>query len=289
VKQKLIAFILFILVGLILIFDHTSTLLMNPLVTPSSFLLGMPYVNMSLLDTQFVLIQPSSTIFVYLLGLLMIGLGIFFVLTKGTHKSRFLFGIGLILWGLGAIFAGTSYQAFGYELKCLGMDYCLFTSKFEFVYLLLTAYSINFILTAVAYLEKDELSRNRLIQFAMYHSLAYTIFLFIGVIIPSRFMVSYEGFMMFVGGEFVLMFVVNLKNHLQQKDFLNRNFVIVWILFFLVNVFYFIYLFSGVSETLYEVNHIWFNANDVLHILLMGWALAIYFLVGKQLKDYHLE
>lgn len=262
---------------------------MNPLVTPSSFLLGMPSVNMSLFDTQFVLIQPSSTIFVYLLGLLMIGLGIFFVLTKGTHKSRFLFGIGLILWGLGAIFAGTSYQAFGYELKCLGMDYCLFTSKFEFVYLLLTAYSINFILTAVAYLEKDELSRNRLIQFAMYHSLAYTIFLFIGVIIPSRFMVSYEGFMMFVGGEFVLMFVVNLKNHLQQKDFLNRNFVIVWILFFLVNVFYFIYLFSGVSETLYEVNHIWFNANDVLHILLMGWALAIYFLVGKQLKDYHLE
>jgi len=289
VKQKLIAFILFILVGLILIFDHTSTLLMNPLVTPSSFLLGMPSVNMSLFDTQFVLIQPSSTIFVYLLGLLMIGLGIFFLLTKGTHKSRFLFGIGLILWGLGAIFAGTSYQAFGYELKCLGMDYCLFTSKFEFVYLLLTAYSINFILTAVAYLEKDELSRNRLIQFAMYHSLAYTIFLFIGVIIPSRFMVSYEGFMMFVGGEFVLMFVVNLKNHLQQKDFLNRNFVIVWILFFLVNVFYFIYLFSGVSETLYEVNHIWFNANDVLHILLMGWALAIYFLVGKQLKDYHLE
>lgn len=288
-KQKLIAFILFILVGLILIFDHTSTLLMNPLVTPSSFLLGMPSVNMSLFDTQFVLIQPSSTIFVYLLGLLMIGLGIFFLLTKGTHKSRFLFGIGLILWGLGAIFAGTSYQAFGYELKCLGMDYCLFTSKFEFVYLLLTAYSINFILTAVAYLEKDELSRNRLIQFAMYHSLAYTIFLFIGVIIPSRFMVSYEGFMMFVGGEFVLMFVVNLKNHLQQKDFLNRNFVIVWILFFLVNVFYFIYLFSGVSETLYEVNHIWFNANDVLHILLMGWALAIYFLVGKQLKDYHLE
>jgi len=289
VKQKLIAFILFILVGLILIFDHTSTLLMNPLVTPSSFLLGMPSVNMSLFDTQFVLIQPSSTIFVYLLGLLMIGLGIFFLLTKGTHKSRFLFGIGLILWGLGAIFAGTSYQAFGYELKCLGMDYCLFTSKFEFVYLLLTAYSINFILTAVAYLEKDELSRNRLIQFAMYHSLAYTIFLFIGVIIPSRFMVSYEGFMMFVGGEFVLMFVVNLKNHLQQKDFLNRNFVIVWILFLLVNVFYFIYLFSGVSETLYEVNHIWFNANDVLHILLMGWALAIYFLVGKQLKDYHLE
>ncbi len=288
-KQKLIAFILFILVGLILIFDHTSTLLMNPLVTPSSFLLGMPSVNMSLFDTQFVLIQPSSTIFVYLLGLLMIGLGIFFLLTKGTHKSRFLFGIGLILWGLGAIFAGTSYQAFGYELKCLGMDYCLFTSKFEFVYLLLTAYSINFILTAVAYLEKDELSRNRLIQFAMYHSLAYTIFLFIGVIIPSRFMVSYEGFMMFVGGEFVLMFVVNLKNHLQQKDFLNRNFVIVWILFFLVNVFYFIYLFSGVSETLYEVNHIWFNANDVLHVLLMGWALAIYFLVGKQLKDYHLE
>ena len=288
-KQKLIAFILFILVGLILIFDHTSTLLMNPLVTPSSFLLGMPSVNMSLFDTQFVLIQPSSTIFVYLLGLLMIGLGIFFLLTKGTHKSRFLFGIGLILWGLGAIFAGTSYQAFGYELKCLGMDYCLFTSKFEFVYLLLTAYSINFILTAVAYLEKDELSRNRMIQFAMYHSLAYTIFLFIGVIIPSRFMVSYEGFMMFVGGEFVLMFVVNLKNHLQQKDFLNRNFVIVWILFLLVNVFYFIYLFSGVSETLYEVNHIWFNANDVLHILLMGWALAIYFLVGKQLKDYHLE
>jgi len=262
---------------------------MSPLSTPSSFLQSMPYVTITIFDFEVVLIQPSSTFFIYLLGLLMILLGIFFFWTKANQKSRFLFGIGLILWGVGALLAGTSYQAFGYVLKCQGLDYCVFTSKFELLYLLMTAYSINFILAGVAYLEKDEFRRKKIIQFAIYHSLAYTLFLLIGVIVPNKFMVSYEGFMLFVGGEFILMFAMNLRNHLLHKDRLNKNFVVVWILFLLVNLFYFIYLFSGVSTKLYELYQIWFNANDVLHVLLIVWALSIYILLGKQLKDYQVE
>ena len=64
------------------IFSNTESLLMLPLTTPDQFLSGMPYVTFSIPGKDVILIQPFSTILVYLLGLIMITIGVYFLVTK---------------------------------------------------------------------------------------------------------------------------------------------------------------------------------------------------------------
>jgi hypothetical protein len=117
------------------IFSNTESLLMLPLTTPDQFLSGMPYVTFSIPGKDVILIQPFSSILVYLLGLIMIAIGVYFLVTKKEQQSRYYWAIGFILWGISAIVAGTSYQAFGYELKYRGLEHCLFASNFELAYM----------------------------------------------------------------------------------------------------------------------------------------------------------
>jgi len=51
---------------------------MNPSTTPDQFLSGMPYLTFSIPGKDIILIQPSSTILVYLLRLIMIAIGLCF-------------------------------------------------------------------------------------------------------------------------------------------------------------------------------------------------------------------
>jgi len=64
------------------IFSNTESLLMLPLTTPDQFLSDMPYLTFSIPGKDVILIQPSSTILVYLLGLIMIAIGVYFLVTK---------------------------------------------------------------------------------------------------------------------------------------------------------------------------------------------------------------
>jgi hypothetical protein len=274
-----------VVILLICFFSNTGSLLLLPLITPEKFLSSMPYTRLSILGHDLILIQPSSTFFVYLLGVLMIAIGIYFLTTKRAQKSRFYWALGLIFWGISAIAAGTSYQAFGYELKCRGLEYCLFTSDFELVYMLLTAYSINFLVVATGYTSLGQSGRKRLIQFAIIDSVAYSAYLLMGAIIPVRFLVSYEGFMAFICVNFLLMFILNIRYYIRHKDILNRNLIFIWIGFLVVNIGYFVFLFAGFSAPLYENLGIWFNENDVLHILLILWAVMIFYLLRDKAVD----
>jgi hypothetical protein len=267
------------------IFSNTGSLLMLPLTTPQQFLAGMPHITFSIFGRDLVLIQPSSTIFVYFLGLIMIVIGIYFLATKRGHQTRYYWAIGLILWGVSAIVAGTSYQAFGYELKCRGLESCLFTSNFELVYMLLTAYCINFLVVATGYTSTGYSGRKYLTLFATIDSAAYSVYMFVGAILPVKFLISYEGFMAFIGMNFILMFVLNIRHYIRFKDILNRNLIIIWISFLFVNAGYFVFLFSGFAAQLYHNRRIWFNENDVLHILLIFWAIIIFFLLKNYLMD----
>jgi hypothetical protein len=117
------------------IFSNAESLLNQPLTAPNQFLSDMPYNTLSIFGKDVILIQPSSTILVYLLGLIMIVFGVYFLVTKKNQQSRYYWAIGLILWGISAIVAGTSYQAYGYELKYRGLEHCLFASNFELAYM----------------------------------------------------------------------------------------------------------------------------------------------------------
>ncbi len=268
------------------IFSNSNQLLMMPLTTPDQFLINMPHIKVALFSHDLVFIQPSSSFFVYALGLLMIVIGANFIASKRMHKSRYYWGIGLILWGISAIVAGTSYQAFGYELKCAGRENCLFTSNFELVYMLITAYSINFLLAATAYTSLGALGRKRLIMFAVLDGVLYFIYLFIGAIIPIKFLISYEGFMSFIGVNFVIMFILNIRHYVKYKDPLNKGLITIWIGFLVVNIGYFIFLFVQFGQRLFESTGIWFNENDALHVLLIIWAIMILWILRKKLADH---
>ncbi|MCK7485250.1 MAG: hypothetical protein MZU97_06595 [Bacillus subtilis] len=65
---------------------------------------------------------------------------------------------------------------------------------------------------------------------------------------------------------------------------MNQRLIFIWLLFLGVNIGYFIALFSGHAIPLYESTGIWFNANDVLHVLIIVWAVAIYQLIHPTLQ-----
>jgi hypothetical protein len=284
-KMGMFFLAMIVVITTVCLFSNTTSLLMVPLTTPAQFLSSMPHITLSIFGRELILIQPSSTFFVYFLGVIMILMGVYFLATKKDHRSRYYWAIGLILWGAGAIMAGTSYQAFGYKLKCRGQLYCLFTSNFELVYLLLTAYSINFLVAAAGYTSTGQRGRKRLVQFAIIDSAAYSIYLLIGAIVPVKFLISYEGFMAFIGLNFVLIFILNVRHYMRYKDILNRNLILIWIAFLLVNIGYFVFLFAGFGAKLYQDLGIWFNENDVLHVLLILWAGMIFFLLRQHTQD----
>jgi hypothetical protein len=272
-------------ISAVILMNRTGGLLMIPSTTPAAFLARVPHLPLSIFKRMFILIEPSSTLLVYLLGFIMVGLGIWFVATQHQSRARRYWGIGLILWGFGAIAAGTSYQAFGYELKCRGRELCQFTSSFELGYMLLTSYSINFLVAATGYTSLGETGRKRLIRFAILDSLAYSLFLWVGAVLPVRFMISYEGFMAFLGGNFVLMFVLNIRHYVAKQDRLNLCLIWLWIGFLAVNIGYFVSLFVGFAAPLYARYGIWFNENDTLHALLILWAGQIFFSLRNSLSD----
>jgi len=97
---------------------------MSPDTTPGQWLGKHPHINMNIFSRDFILAEPSSSAIVYLLAVVTIAAGIRFLKTRGNHRSKFWWGTALILWGIGTLLAGTSYQAFAYEIKCAGKALC---------------------------------------------------------------------------------------------------------------------------------------------------------------------
>ena len=93
----------------------------NPELTADDWFDAQPSATIRFASKTVIISQPSSTALVYLLGVLTILAGLYFLQLRGAEISRMLWGVSLLLWGIGAILAGTSHQAFGYQLRSGGL------------------------------------------------------------------------------------------------------------------------------------------------------------------------
>jgi hypothetical protein len=250
-------------------------ILMTPLMTPEDFLASRPFME---LDNGWIIIEPSSSLMVFVLGIQIFIMGLFLI--KDNLK---LWGLSLLFWSVGTILAGISYQTFGYELKCSGQAYCLFTSWFELAYLFTTAVSIS--LMAFAFAQKFTTNRTTkyLVGYGKIALVIYTLILVLGSIFNNQLMISYELFTVFFMPLFLVFFIINIVNYKTNKNSLDNAFIKLWLLFLFVNVAYYVYFFLGYTELLYDTTGIWFSANDVLHVALILWFFYLQLKVKKEL------
>jgi len=251
---------------------------------PADYLAGRPHVELSVGGTGFVLTEPSSSVFILVLGLLTIGLGVHFLRTRGAERSRFWWGLSFIAWGIGALLAGTSYQAFAYEIKSAGRSVSSWTSWWEIFYMLFTVASIGAMTMGVAYASASGRIRKALTVYAVVDVALYFVVCLTGALLPDKFMVSFELMVLFTWPGYVAFFVINVRRFLKSRLALDRSLMVTWVALFIVMGGYYAYLLSGASEALWA-RGLWFNANDFLHVGLIGWMVYIRLRVSKELRD----
>jgi hypothetical protein len=280
-KRPLLGWVvLFMLTGC----GRTNTLTYIPPQTPETWLEIQPYVQFQLGSRSVMLVQPSTTAIVYLLGVLTIAAGLYFFRIRAAHKSRFWWGIALLLWGVGAILAGTSYEAFSYTLKCAGREACLWTTGWEIIYLLLSAASVDAMLLAQAHACTVGKRRRILSTYAWINLGVYVLALLVGIWVPVRFLISFELLLLSATPGVVILIILSARRYLQKKQAKDLVLLGAWgWLVFTIGA-YFLYLISGLTQRLWAQG-LWFSENDVLHIGLIVWMVYLVGVVARRVED----
>jgi hypothetical protein len=271
-----------ILSGLVILpaCSRLSEIPYNPPHTPEAWLSSQPFVAFS----NWILVQPSSTVFVYLLGIISIISGIRILKAMNHQQTRKWWGIALLLWGLGALSAGTSYQAFSYEIKCAGRELCSWTSWWEIVYLILSAASVDAMMVAQAYACFKGRWRKSLHIAAVIKFVVYLVVVLIGAFTLNTFLISFELLVLAAGLDIILLLVINGRRYIKHKTEMDRGLLGIWIGLIAVLAVYFAYLLLDITSHLWA-RGIWFSENDVLHIGLIVWMLYIARVAIHQVKD----
>lgn len=256
----------------------------TPKQTPDGWLSMQPFLEVRTGPINFILIQPSSTVFVYLLGIIAIGIGLYFLRIRDGHQSRNWWGLALLLWGFGALFAGTSYQAFSYEIKCAGREICSWTSWWEIVYLILSAASVDAMVIAGAYSCCIGKWRKVLIYYAFVNIALYVSVVLIGAFSLNRFMISFELLLGVTAPNILALFILNGWRYFKFKENLDKVLVVTWVWLGITIGAYFLYLVLDFTDSLWK-RGIWFSENDVLHIGLISWMVYIAVKVANWVRD----
>lgn len=252
--------------------------------TPETWLTIQPFVQINLGTRHIILVQPTSTVLVYLLGIVALSSGLYIWRIRDGHRSRLWWAIALLLWGAGALFAGTSYQAFSYEIKCLGRQACAWTSWWEIIYLILSAASVDAMLLAGAYACAVGKWRKAMSTYALAHAALYAVLVLIGALIPVKFLISFELLLLVAAPNILFLFALNAWRYYKLREPMDLALLGAWLWLGLTLVAYFLYLLLDLTHTLWA-RGVWFSENDVLHIGLILWMLYLALVVAKRVAD----
>jgi hypothetical protein len=255
-----------------------------PHITPDEFLRSQPWVQIACCGRDIIWGQPTSTVIVFFVGLFTVYTGIRFLVEAGGQRSRLLWGVGLCLTGVGALCAGVSFQALGYQLKCAGREYCTYTSGWEVAYMLLSVPGMNAFLSASAYSTTGGSFRRAIIAYAVVNTLVYAALLLYGVSVGERFLVSFDLFVLISSPSVLFLLWLHIRAFAQNKSKMDRYLRNGWLIFTAVTAAYFIYLQSGLTQLLWS-HHIWFSENDVLHTGMIVWVYYILTRVRAEVAD----
>ena len=255
-----------------------------PRVTPETFCETQPCVDITVGPAHFILNQPTSTLIVYFLALLYIIGGILILRRRGGQVSRAWWGAAMLLAGAAAFTAGTSYQAFGYELKCAGREFCLWTSWWEVAYLVLQAAAMDAILIAVAVSYTLPPWRKILTWYAVLNATAHFAITAAGAAIPVKFMISYEMLMLFSVPNLIIFFILCGCSYAKRRLPMDRALMRAGVWLVLTTAVYYIYFMLGVTQFLWA-RGVWFSDNDVLHLFMIAWAVYVPVAVVKTVRD----
>jgi len=259
----------------------------DPELTPANWCEAQPCLKIKIASREIILTQPTSTILVYALGLLTIGAGLYFLSIRGSELSRLWWGISLLLWGTGALLAGTSYQAFAYEIKCAGRQSCAWTSWWEVVYLMFQQMSIDAMLVAVAYSCTEGSLQIILSVYALVNAVAYVILTLIGGFVPVKSLITFNLMVRVSTPILLVFFILNGWRYYMLKDPMDLALLGTWILLLLTSAAYWLYDDLEITRKLWARGEgIWFSQNDVLHLCLILWIIYIAAAVANRVKDY---
>ena len=282
--RYIFAFFFLLILIVLIIYNQLDKILYFPATIPKEWCINQPCVEFEFFSLKIMLVQPSSTFFVYFLGFITIAIGIYLIRIKNNQIFVSWWGIALILWGIGAILAGTSYQAFSYEIKCADRPLCVWTSLWEIFYLIFSVGSVNAMLMAQTHLgERDKWSKI-MVGYAPANFAVYVIIVVIGAIIPIQFMISFELMLLFLAPTILFLLLNNIRKYLRLKKRINRSLVIIWTSLVLIIGLYFLYFMLDITNILWKQG-IWFSENDILHISLILWMIYIGLVVSKFEKD----
>ncbi len=231
-----------------------------------------------------VISQPSSSIIVYLLAAITLWIAYHFFKTQNGQQSRYWWGVSLLLGGLGAAAAGTSFQAFGYMIKCTNRDFCQLTSWWEIVYNILTVAGAGALLIAVAYSCLGKQWQQKSKGYALLSTVLYTIVCLAGAFLPHQFLVSFELMILFTTPAYLAIVVLHIVQYFKKPTILLRRFLGCWAVLAVTFVAYYLYLANGYTQQFWA-RGIWFSENDVLHVLMLLWCGYIYFFLSKWVED----
>lgn len=264
--------------------DRLETIHASPAQTPETWLASQPWVEFTLASRRIIVVQPSTSIIVFVLSLLSLGIGVRFLRTRNRQLSRFWWGMALLLWGGGGLLAGASYEAFSYAIKCAGRANCSWTSWWEVAYLILTGWSVNGMLLAEAHACSNGRRRQALTVYASLSAFLYPIVVLLGAFVPLQFLVSFELLVLVAAPNIMACIGLRASRYRRSRTRADLVLLLTWLWLVLATLAYYGYLVLGFAQALWAKG-IWFSENDVLHVGLIAWMLAIAFVMAPAARD----